>query len=508
MRNINYQPSLEFIFPVRRGCREFEQWRKMLDRIDEILLESRIQAEFVRLYIDEYVRNMEQRARLQGKHPRKLTARDINKIRKLAVRALRCTLARYFTGESLRDFSVRLADSVQLQKFCGYATLDVVRLPGKSTLQRFEKSVPESVVRKVVDHLNGKACDPREASAKVWLKDPIDIDEVFVDTTCVKANIHFPVDWVLLRDAARTLIRATVTIRRRGLKHRMGEPFDFVRRMNRLAIEMTHRSAKNPESKKTRKDILQRMKELAKVIREHAKRHRDLLERYFSETDLSEKQARRIILRIDGVLKKLPRAIKQAEDRIIHDRKVPDKEKILSLYEEDAHVVVRGKAGARVEFGNTLLLVEQRNGVILDWQLFKDQAPADCKLVPDIVKRLEDQFGKGGVGAVVGDRGFDSHANAKELAEAKIYNAICPRDVGAYKERCREFRFRRLQKRRSQTEGRIGILKNCFLGDPMRSKGFAHRQLQTTWGVLAHNLWVLARLPQSESRAAAVKGAA
>jgi hypothetical protein len=58
----------------------------------------------------------------------------------------------------------------------------------------------------------------------------------------------------------------------------------------------------------------------------------------------------------------------------------------------------------------------------------------------------------------------------------------------------REAKFARLQRRRGQTEGRIGILKGGFLGRPMRAKGFAHRELALAWGVLTHNLWVFARL--------------
>jgi len=58
----------------------------------------------------------------------------------------------------------------------------------------------------------------------------------------------------------------------------------------------------------------------------------------------------------------------------------------------------------------------------------------------------------------------------------------------------REERFARLQRRRAQTEGRIGILKREFLGRPMRAKGFVHRELALAWGVLTHNLWVFARL--------------
>ena len=40
-------------------------------------------------------------------------------------------------------------------------------------------------------------------------------------------------------------------------------------------------------------------------------------------------------------------------------------------------MIVRGKAGEEVEFGNLLVLGEQIDGLIMDWELFKEQAPAD-----------------------------------------------------------------------------------------------------------------------------------
>ena len=43
-----------------------------------------------------------------------------------------------------------------------------------------------------------------------------------------------------------------------------------------------------------------------------------------------------------------------------------------------------------------------------------------------------------------------------------------------------------------QTEGRIAIFKNEFLGRPMRAEGFANRALRVAWGVLTHDLWVIA----------------
>ena len=65
-------------------------------------------------------------------------------------------------------------------------------------------------------------------------------------------HIHFPVDWVLLRDAMRTLMRAAQLIRPHGLKHRMAPPEDFLRAMNRLSIQMTF-ARRQADTQKPRK---------------------------------------------------------------------------------------------------------------------------------------------------------------------------------------------------------------------------------------------------------------
>jgi hypothetical protein len=69
-------------------------------------------------------------------------------------------------------------------------------------------------------------------------------------------------------------------------------------------------------------------------------------------------------------------------------------------------VIVRGKAGAEVEFGNTLLLAEQPDGVIVDWHLHRDSAPADARQLPASLVRLEAAYGVDVVRALVTDRGF------------------------------------------------------------------------------------------------------
>jgi hypothetical protein len=138
-----------------------------------------------------------------------------------------------------------------------------------------------------------------------------------------------------------------------------------------------------------------------------------------------------------------------------------------------------------------------RHGIIFDYQLWRESAPADSSTLVESLERVVVGL-KRKMGAVGGDRGFASKANSVGLAAAEIFDSLCPRSPAALKERMKEPRFVRMQKRRSQTEGRISILQRGFLGRPMRAKGFAHRQLAVAWGVLTHNLWMLARLKRQK----------
>ena len=115
----------------------------------------------------------------------------------------------------------------------------MVRAPSKSELQRFADWLPAETMRRVFD---GLLLVAREQPKKLGLTEALDLDAYFLDSTCVKANIHFPVDWVLLRDAVRTLMKATLLIRQAGLRQRMEAPEAFLRRMNQLCIAMTQQS--------------------------------------------------------------------------------------------------------------------------------------------------------------------------------------------------------------------------------------------------------------------------
>lgn len=161
--------------------------------------------------------------------------------------------------------------------------------------------------------------------------------------------------------------------------------------------------------------------------------------------------------------------VHQVHERLISERRVANKDKILSLYEPDVRVMVRGKVDAEVEFGNGFYLAEQADGLIVDWTFIKKQPPGDNKLLTDSLMRLTKKYGK--PKSYSADRGFDAESNRNDLKKQTIVNGIYPRSIPALKERLEDDEFRRLQTRRAGTEVRIGIFKNAYLGTPLRNKG-------------------------------------
>jgi hypothetical protein len=94
--------------------------------------------------------------------------------------------------------------------------------------------------------------------------------------------------------------------------------------------------------------------------------------------------------------------------------------------------------------------------------------------------------------SLVTDRGFDKKNNIKWLEGRGKFAGLSRRDPRALREAVKDEHFAQAQRRRAQTEARVATFKNEFLGSPMRSEGFENRALQVAWGVLTHDLWVLA----------------
>jgi len=481
--------------PEDFGNAEYRAERELLIAINDIIITSGLEYPVIEYFLD--VAYVNKYISVWGTdRPAKLTSNERLNVHANAVMALRMSVLRKRLTLSLRKFSLALSHSDLYKWFCGINRFAVPKVPGKSTVGDLENSLPPELTEEVERCLFQVVQD----EASEILCEPLDFSQSYFDCTCISANIHHPVDWVLLRDATGTLMKATARIRKVGLCHRMpSEPSVFISKMNKLSMEMTF-AKRRKGAKRLRKGILRKMKKLIRRVCDHAMNHLKLLEEKWETTEISRWQTEQILQQITNVTDKLDAAIKNAHERIIGERKIANKDKILSLYEDDVNVIVRRKTGAEVEFGNTLYLAEQSDGMIIDWKFFRNQAPTDCKMLKGSHKRIEDRLGVK-IKLMAGDRGFDSDKNRQYLESRDIFNAVCPRNPSLLVERLEENEFREAQNRRSQTEARISILSNCFCGSPMKQKGFDNRHVHMGLSILSHNLWVLARLKIAQEKA-------
>ena len=489
------QGTLDKAIPDNFGNAEYRAERKLLIAINDIIGQCSLENPVIAHFLD--VASVNKYISVFGTDkPARLTRTERDAVRANAVLALRMAILRKHLGLSLRKFSLALSHSDLYKWFCGINRFFIPRVPGKSTVGELENSIPpaltEDIEKRLLRAIQTESCEV--------LDEPLDFSRSYVDCTCIRANIHYPIDWVLLRDSTRTLMKATARIRKLGLRHRIPfEPSVFISKMNKLCMAMTFAKRKKG-AKKLRKAVLRKMKKLLKRVSQHAENHLKLLESQWQTAGIPRWEAKQMAKQITGIMSQLAAVVKQAHERIIGERQVDNKDKILSLYEEDIHVVVRRKAGAEVEFGNTLFLAEQADGLIIDWKLFKQQAPADSKMLAGSHQRIVHRLGCD-VTLLAGDRGFDSRANQAYMQSHDIFNAVCPRNPRQLRERLEDNVFRDAQTRRSQTEARISILSHCFCGSPMKQKGFEHRHIHMGLSILAHNLWVLGRLKIAQEHA-------
>jgi hypothetical protein len=482
---IPYQRELcQQLFQVINN-KDYSDLKEKLEQMDKIIANSNF---------DEILFNFHFNETLEITGENELSYKKSVRILKTCELALRCTVARSYLQESYREFSTHIADSFLLQWFCKINNFgQIIRVPSKSTLERYEKMLPESLIKDLNSDLK-KIASSEKSKSILGLEKPLCLDHYFLDTTCIEANIHYPVDWVLLKDATITLMKAITLIRKQNLKNRMNEgPKDFITMINKLCIKMTHTKHKK-NAKKKRKIILRLMKKLLKKVTLHAIKHRDLLINNWKETEYTENQANQIIIRMNNVLEQLPKAILQAHERIIGERQVKNNEKILSLYENQVYVMVRGKANARVEFGNCLLINEQIDGFIVDWDFYRDKIPSDSVIFKPHIEGTINKCNGHSPKTITTDRGFDSKKNNEYQESNGIMNYICPKSVENLKEKLMDENFIEHQKRRASTEGRISILKNNFIGKCVKNKGCENRAQRVAISILTHNIWLLAKL--------------
>jgi len=318
-----------------------------------------------------------------------------------------------------------------------------------------------------------------------------------VDTTACETNIHYPTDSSLLWDCYRVTSRLIDRVREYDAQA-VGPGRLQDRRVKRLMLRISRRANNKEKNRK-------RLKKPYQALLEHVSRVLDWSRQVRSRV-LERLQAGDYDLQVwliltelvnemdgyDGLTEKI---IDQASRRVLDGEKVPNTEKLFSIFEPHTELLKRGKVAKPIEFGHMVLLQQVEEKFITGYDVF-ERRPSDESLVDQILQSHQRTFGQLPE-SLTGDKGFyQSMDKLRELEKDIPHVSIAKKGSRTEEEKEREHHptFRALQRFRAGIEGTISALKRVFKMSRCLYRSFRTYCSSVGAHVFAHNLIVLTRL--------------
>jgi len=169
-------------------------------------------------------------------------------------------------------------------------------------------------------------------------------------------------------------------------------------------------------------------------------------------------------------------------------------EKLVSIFEVHTAIIRTGKAGKPTEFGRVLWLGEAEGGSITQARMLDGNPDAAAQFVPSLAVQCE-QFGRPPK-LVAGDGKLATATNERAAQQRGVTRVVLPRPGRKTPARLAHERqrwFRRGRNWRAGIAGRISGLKRRHGLDRCGDHGDDGMQRWVGWGVIAHDLRMIAQ---------------
>jgi IS5 family transposase len=188
----------------------------------------------------------------------------------------------------------------------------------------------------------------------------------------------------------------------------------------------------------------------------------------------------------------IEKIIRQTERRVLHGEAVPAQDKIVSLFEPHADIIVKG--GRQIQYGHKLNLVTGKSGLILDL-IVEAGNPADSERFLPLLERHIAFYGRAPRQAAA-DGGYASPGNLAQAKAKGVSDMAFHKKAGLRVEDMVRSRwvYRRLRNFRAGIEAGISCLKRAYGLGRCTWRGLGHFQAYVWSSVVAYNLGVLAPL--------------
>lgn len=309
---------------------------------------------------------------------------------------------------------------------------------------------------------------------------------VAFDSTVINANIKDPYDSDLLADSIRAMCRLLKT----GLSFSKRALYSFTH--HNRAIKKAAVACSYARSKEKQKQYYKKLLKLTKSTQNTLLQAVCKVTKYY-QTKYCEIASSVVewLTDIEQLIPLVDAVVSQTERRVFHGEKVPASEKIISIFEPHADIIVKDRR--IVQYGHKLNLSRGKSGLILDLVIEKGN-PADAVRFIPMIKRHIEIYGYAPRQTSV-DGGFASKANLKEAKSLGVKDAAFHKKCGLEAEDMAKslWVYKRLRRFRAGIEAGISWLKRCFGLSRCYCKG-SERFNSWCWSaVVTCNLVILAR---------------
>ena len=182
----------------------------------------------------------------------------------------------------------------------------------------------------------------------------------------------------------------------------------------------------------------------------------------------------------------------QTRRRVFDGEAVPASEKVVSLFEPHADIIVKG--GREVQYGHKINLTTGRSGLILD-VVVETGNPADAERFLPMLERHIASHGQP-PRQIAGDGGYASAANVTQAKALGVSDVAFHKKSHLRIEAMVKSRwvYRKLRNFRAGIEANISCLKRAFGLARCTWRGLAHFTSYVWSSVVAYNLALCARL--------------
>jgi transposase, IS5 family len=278
---------------------------------------------------------------------------------------------------------------------------------------------------------------------------------VRADSFVIETNIHYPTEGRLIGDGVRKLVPICIELAElidaplwRQTKHLAKKIKKIVQTIGRIAASKSPRKKDALDS--TYSDLLHRTEMLLRraiTLVNTARNHHP------STATLVKSEA------IEHWVELTQQVCDTARRRVLLGEKVPNCDKLFSLFETHTQLYRRGKAGQPNQYGRLVLVYEDAAGFISHYHLMNRES-SDKDVVVEQTKVAQQKHG-GEIETASFDRGF--HSDENEIALHAIVDDVCvlPRHPAQYAARLKNgsVKFHQTRLRHSGIESAIGAMQ-------------------------------------------------